>query len=245
MNVYEQLAQVLTKVKKITVLTGAGISTASGLPDFRSRGGLYDNDLNLESILSESYFNMNPKLFWKYFKDIFRFDAIGQYEPNPGHQFLKELENMGKEVTIITQNVDGLHRKAGSTNVLEVHGALDTAKCPKCRQNYGMEHLLKEEIPRCEKDGYILKTDVVLFEGRVKHMEEAYTSTCETDAFLALGTSLNVFPVKELPSYIRNASHIAKVIINKEPTMSDGMFDIVIHEDIVLVFNQVKPYIAK
>lgn len=103
-----------------------------------------------------------------------------------------------------------------------------------------MEHLLKEELPRCEKDGYILKTDIVLFEGRVKHMEEAYTATCETEVFIALGTSLNVYPVKELPSYIRNANHITKVIINREPTMSDGMFDIVIHEDIVHAFNQVK-----
>lgn len=240
----EQLAQVLNEANKITVLTGAGLSTASGIPDFRSRGGLYDNNLNVESILSESYYNTNPKMFWKYFKEIFRFNAFQQYEPNPGHYFLKKLECIGKNVTIITQNVDGLHRKAGSTNVLEAHGTLDKAKCPKCRQEYRMEYLLKKEIPKCEKDGLILKPDVVLFEGKVRHMEDAYKATCETEVFMVLGSSLNVYPIKVLPSYIRNSSNITKIIINKEPTLLDEMFDFVIHEDIVNVFGRISKFLT-
>ena len=240
MNTIEQLANAFDQATRITVLTGAGISTASGIPDFRSRGGLYDGRLSVEAILSETYFHQNPKTFWTYFKDIFGIHALGGYEPNGGHLFLRELELEGKDVTIVTQNVDGLHRKAGSSRVLEAHGTIHTAHCPKCGAPYGLEHLLSEDVPRCSKDGFILKPDVVLFEGRVKHIEEAVAASEESELFLALGSSLKVYPVKELPRYAKHARSAALAIVNREPTEMDGLFDIVIHDDIVEVFDQIR-----
>lgn len=240
MNAFEQLAKAFDKASHITVLTGAGISTASGIPDFRSRGGLYDGRLSVEAILSETYFHQKPKMFWTYFKEIFGFHALGQYEPNGGHLFLRELELEGKEVTIVTQNVDGLHRKAGSSRVLEAHGTIHTAYCPKCGAAYGLEHLLSEEVPRCGKDGFILKPDVVLFEGRVKHIEEAVAASEDAELFLVLGSSLKVYPVKELPRYARRSEGATLAIVNLEPTDMDGLFDIVIHGDIVNTFNQLR-----
>jgi len=241
-----QLAEAINKAKTIAVLTGAGISTASGIPDFRSKGGLYDNsELQVERILSESYYHSNPKQFWAYFKQIFHFNAMGGYEPNLGHTWLKELEDSGKQVTIITQNVDGLHRRAGSSHVLEVHGTLDLAYCPKCQREYEYDELLRDEIPRCEKDHFILKSDVVLFEGRVKHMEEALEAACSADVFLVLGSSLTVYPLKELPYYVNRTSGITKAIINRDPTDMDDLFDYVIQDDITSVFTTVKSILAE
>ncbi|RJE85164.1 NAD-dependent protein deacylase [Paenibacillus sp. 1011MAR3C5] len=236
MHSTEQLTEALYQAKSIAVLTGAGISTASGIPDFRSRGGLYDQKLDVETILSETYYHRHPKTFWTYFKTIFHFQAIQQYEPNLGHLFLHELEQAGKEVTIITQNVDGLHSKAGSSRILDVHGSIHTAYCPKCRTAYGLEHLISEDVPRCAKDGFILKPDVVLFEGMVKHLEEAFDAAAKADLFLAIGTSLKVYPVKELPRYSKGR----RALLNREATEMDGLFDIVVHGDIVETFRTVQ-----
>ena len=115
---WETLARMLNEGRRIAVLTGAGISTDSGLPDFRSKGGIFDNELRVEDILSESYFHAQPKRFWEHFKSIFRFEELHQCKPNAGHLLLKELEEKGKEVVVITQNIDGLHGKAGSRRVL-------------------------------------------------------------------------------------------------------------------------------
>jgi len=241
MTTIQSLAETIHKADKIAVMTGAGISTASGIPDFRSKGGIYDNkELQVERILSESYYYAQPKSFWTYFKQIFHFNAMGGYEPNLGHIWLKELEDAGKQVTVITQNVDGLHRKAGSSAVLEVHGTLTSAFCPKCRREYDYPYLLREEVPRCEKDGFILKSDVVLFEGRVKHMEEAYAAACSSDLFLVLGSSLTVYPLKELPRYASGESGIATAIVNRDATDMDHLFQYVIHDDIVAVFEEMK-----
>lgn len=245
MGSVEQLAKAISEAKRIAVLTGAGISTASGIPDFRSKGGLYDNtELPVERILSESYYYSQPKQFWTYFKQIFHFNAMGGYKPNLGHLWLKELEDAAKEITVITQNVDGLHRRAGSSNVFEVHGTLTNAFCPKCRREYDYNDLLREEVPRCEADGFILKSDVVLFEGRVKHMEEAYEAACAADLFLVLGSSLTVYPLKELPNYVSRQRGIRTAIINRDATDMDSLFDYVIHDDIVAVFEQMKQLLS-
>ncbi|GKU76419.1 NAD-dependent protein deacylase [Paenibacillus sp. L3-i20] len=240
MDTYLEIASAINKAKKITVLTGAGISTASGIPDFRSRNGLYDNHIDVESVLSERQFQRDPDLFWKYYKEIFKIKLTHQYEPNFGHSFLKELEEQGKEVTILTQNVDGLHRKAGSKDVFELHGTIEQAFCPHCHQQYSLDDVLREEIPRCHNDSIILKPDVVLFGGMVKHMEKAYEKTVESDLFLTLGTSLNVYPVSDIPSYVQHATKIVKVIINKEPTRYDRLFNYVIHDDINVALNKIK-----
>lgn len=240
MNHAEQLARALKSARRVAVLTGAGISTDSGIPDFRSRGGLYDRHVNIEAVLSETYFRRSPDAFWPIYKSVFQLEHIRQYEPNAGHYFLKELKEAGQQVTVITQNVDGLHDKAGSSRVLNLHGSVYKAYCTACHREYGPEHLLKEEVPRCEADGCMLKPDVVLFEGRVRHMEEAYAAVGEADVFMAVGTSLNVYPANELPAAVRNAPGVATAIINREPTLLDRQFRHVFHDGIANVFAQMK-----
>lgn len=236
---WETLARMLNEGRRIAVLTGAGISTDSGLPDFRSKGGIFDNELRVEDILSESYFHAQPKRFWEHFKAIFRFEELHQCKPNAGHLLLKELEEKGKEVVVMTQNIDGLHGKAGSRRVLEVHGTLSTAACPKCKERYGAEAVMGSPVPRCGKDGFILKPDVVLYGGRVLHMEEAYESVRQADVFLVMGTSLQVYPVKDLP-YAVERSRTKSVIVNREPTGMDGLFDLVIHDEIRTAAEQLR-----
>lgn len=240
MNSYDAIAAKIVEAKRITVLTGAGISTASGIPDFRSRGGLYDNDLPMERLLSRSYFNANPRKFWAYFKSTFDLDNLSIRRPNEGHLFIKELETSGKEVTVLTQNVDGLHRLAGSTSVLELHGTLHIAICPRCKKKYDMTDLLNVEIPKCALDGVILKPDVVLFEEAVLHMEEAYAAVCEAEMFIVMGSSLEVYPVNTLPSYTRNAKNITTVLINREPTKLDRLFQYVLNNDINEGIHRIK-----
>ena len=232
MNPYFEAAQALAAGRNITVLTGAGISTASGIPDFRSQDGLYKQNLGLEDILSEGMFQQDPVGFWNYYKDIFNIKLSQAYEPNQGHHYLRQLELEGKTVNIFTQNVDGLHRKAGNTSVYELHGTIEKAHCLSCRREFPLSYIQKEAVPECSHDSTILKPDVVLFGGAVKHMDRAYGITCQSDVFITLGTSLNVYPAKEIPRYIQHARNIVKIIINKEPTASDYLFDIVLHEDI-------------
>lgn len=239
--ILEPMVQWIQSSRNITVLSGAGISTASGLPDFRSRGGIYDNHLNMEAILSESYFYSKPKQFWVYFKEIFQFEQLEQYKPNLGHHFMRRLEEeIGKNVTVVTQNIDGLHQQAGSSQVLEVHGTLNYASCPRCRRQYDRKHLLQETIPRCAEDGFILKPEVVLFGGGVKHMEASFEAAYGADLFIAIGTSLLVSPVNGLPAYAARNHNSRKVLINREPTSMDSLFDLVIHADIVDTVEQLQ-----
>ncbi|MGG1513893.1 NAD-dependent protein deacylase [Paenibacillus oryzisoli] len=248
---YTDLSRILHSASKITVLTGAGMSTASGIPDFRSQNGIYTKQLineisdslipshlPVERILSESFFHKHPELFWKCYKQIFNMANIDLYQPNFGHLYLKQLEDLGKRITIITQNIDGLHQKAGSTDVIEVHGNLHQAFCPICKQAYALLYMIKESVPRCSCSHHaILKPNVVLFEGAVKHLEEAYRATTETEVFMVLGSSLSVYPIRSLPTYIENAKNIIKIIINREPTGLDYLFDIIIHQDIIETFE--------
>lgn len=236
----EQFAAWLREAQRITVLTGAGISTASGIPDFRSRGGLYDTKLPLERILSEDYYDAEPEAFWQAFKQVFGLLQYREYRPNDGHDFLRELEQAGKHVTIVTQNVDGLHRAAGSEQVYEAHGTVAKAFCPQCGAGYDAEHVNRSAIPICEHDGAVLKPDVVLFGGAVRHMEEAADAARNCDVFLAIGTSLEVYPVSGLPDLIRCSSGIRKVILNRDPTRKDHLFELTLHEDITAVVREVR-----
>lgn len=238
MNTLEAIAVKIVQAARITVLTGAGISTASGIPDFRSRGGLYDNGLPMEHILSRSYFNTNPREFWQYFRSTFELDKISSRLPNKGHLFLKELEDMGKEVTILTQNVDGLHRLAGNTHVIELHGSIFNAICSSCKKRYEMTDVLHENMPLCSTDGAVLKPGVVLFEEGVLHMGDAYAAVCETDLFIVMGSSLEVYPVNTLPSYTVNAKNITTILINREPTRMDSLFQYVWNGDINECINK-------
>ncbi|ADO59759.2 SIR2 family NAD-dependent protein deacylase [Paenibacillus polymyxa] len=141
----------IQQAKKITVLSGAGISTDSGIPDFRSSAGVWTNDTSRQYIMSLSYFNRHRREFWAAYKDIFKIKLAGDFKPNYGHQFLAELETEGKMIDIFTQNVDGLHQLAGSKKVYEVHGSMRIAHCTNCGETYDLEYMRSEAVPTCRK----------------------------------------------------------------------------------------------
>lgn len=252
MDKIKKFAQWIMDAKKITVLTGAGMSTESGIPDFRSENGIYAQEENVEHYISEYYFNNHPVDFWHQFKRIFSLKLMGNFAPNQGHLFLKRLEDMGKKVVILTQNIDGLHEKAGSTNVIELHGTLQTATCPKCQTKYDLAFINSHDVPRCvrtlengETCNEILKPDVVLFGGMVSRFEEALQAADGSDLLIAMGTSLEVAPVNLIPAYVAaEAPHIRKVLVNKTPTKMNDLFDIVLHAGIGETVAKVQQYIA-
>jgi NAD-dependent SIR2 family protein deacetylase len=145
---------------------------------------------------------------------------------------MRELEGMGKKVTVLTQNIDGLHQKAGSKHVLELHGTLRTARCPKCKQVYDLEYTLRDELPRCEHDQFILNPDVVLFGDEIKHWEEAISAVENCDLLVVMGSSLNVTPVNSFPEYAKQAWMTKLAIINMEKTIKDRYFDVTIYAKI-------------
>lgn len=253
MDQIKLLAKWIKESKKVAYFSGAGISTASGIPDFRSSGGVWKEDVNREYYISRSFYNRKPKEFWKRYKEIFQVKLAGNYEPNEGHLFIAELEKLGKEVTVLTQNIDGLHQKAGSTNVIELHGTLKTATCPKCKTVYDLEYINENKIPRCSREtmkgicNFILKPDVVLFGDAVKGYKLAEEALEQADVFIVMGTSLQVYPVNMLPRhfvYVMNDWEENKepkmAIINRDETEKDEMFQVVIHADIVDTVRELK-----
>jgi len=152
MQVFKELAEEIKAADRIMVLTGAGLSVASGIPDFRtSQGAFWLKNQDRTKLMSASYRDSQPKKFWPAFKEIFDIKINNEFDPNYGHIFLKELEDMGKEVTIATQNVDGLHQKAGSSKVYEIHGSMNTATCTKCQAKYDKDYVIQNEIPQCNR----------------------------------------------------------------------------------------------
>ncbi|ASB90303.1 NAD-dependent protein deacylase [Bacillus sonorensis] len=235
----ETFLDLIDNARRITVLTGAGMSTESGIPDFRSAGGLWTEDMSRMEAMSRDYFERYPKLFWPKFKALFQMKMTGSFQPNAGHLYLAELEKRGKDVRVFTQNIDGLHVKAGSRHVYELHGSIQTARCPKCGAGYGLEHLLREEVPRCsrinqkgEACGFILKTDVVLFGDPVQHFDTLFDILADSDLLLVIGTSLEVAPVRFVPEEAHLIPGLKKAMINLEKTPYDHLFDVVIHRKI-------------
>ncbi|MBX6352956.1 MAG: NAD-dependent protein deacylase [Thermoflavifilum sp.] len=230
----EELARLLQNSGRIMVLTGAGMSTESGIPDFRSENGVWQDHTLLEA-MSDEYLRRYPEAFWPRFKSVFLRPEYVQAEPNMGHLALAALEQLGKPVSIYTQNVDGLHQKAGSRRVFEVHGSAKRAYCPVCGAVYGLDHVLREDVPRCHaftmKGGdcdHILYPDTVLFGQPVRHYERALLAARECDLLLVIGSSLTVEPVASLPGWIdRQRTRLA--IINLDETPYDDVADLVIH----------------
>ncbi|MFP5180900.1 NAD-dependent protein deacylase [Bacillus altitudinis] len=238
------LRERLSKASHITVLSGAGMSTESGIPDFRSTGGLWTEDTSRMEAMSRSYFLSHPHQFWPKFKELFQMKMSGEYEPNAGHAFLANLEKQGKRVDIFTQNIDGLHKKAGSQHVYELHGSIQTATCPSCESTYELPYLLQEEVPVCERIssdgracGRVLKTDVVLFGDMVKHFDQVEKSLQQTDMLLVMGTSLEVAPARYIPEDAAHHPSIFKVMMNLSETEFDPLFDLVFHERIGELVN--------
>lgn len=203
------------------------MSTASGIPDFRSNNGLYKNNLKAEEILSHSYFVNHPKEFFDFYKtNMIYKDA----RPNFGHQFIANLEKT-KDIKVVTQNIDGLHSLAGSKNIYELHGSIHRNYCMKCHKFYSLEDILnKEGVPYCACGG-IIKPDVVLYEENLDEntIKQVIKAINEADTLIILGTSLNVYPAA---SFIRYFKGNTLAIINKEKTKQDEYLDIVIHGSI-------------
>ena len=234
----EKLQEIIDKANNIVFFGGAGVSTESGIPDFRSKDGLYHMKYKYppEEILSHSFFMDNPEEFYKFYKD--KMNSLN-VKPNISHEFLAKLEKAGKLRAIITQNIDGLHTKAGSKNVLELHGTIYKNHCIKCNKEYSAEYVFNSEgVPYCECGG-IIKPDVVLYEEALNDftMMQAINYIKQADVLIVAGTSLTVYPASGLIRYFRG-KHL--VIINRDTTDYDNMAELVIHEKLGDVFGKLK-----
>lgn len=233
----EQLREMIRGAKRIVFFGGAGVSTASGIPDFRSAQGLYAEEqdgLSPEMILSKSFFYLQPEKFFDYYrKHLLYPDA----KPNAAHRYLFELEKQDKLRGIVTQNVDGLHRQAGNIRVYELHGNVHENHCMECGAAYPMEKVLRSQgIPRCECGGAI-KPDVVLYgEPLEKYVcIGARREITNADLLIVAGTSLAVEPAASFTEDFRG-KHL--VVINREETSADRKAELVIRQDVAEVFRR-------
>jgi NAD-dependent deacetylase len=228
------LAELIEDGQPCIVLTGAGISTESGIPDFRSREGLWAQYDPYE-VASIAGFRANPERAWEFYAH--RLAVLAQAEPNAAHLALAELERRGLVRAVITQNVDGLHRLAGSSELLEVHGSIASASCPACGRTEPrdvVESLLP--LPRCADCGTVLKPDVVMFGELLPpyELERATSLAREAALLLVVGSSLEVWPVAGLPEEtLANGGRLA--IVNRDPTPYDEQADLAIHESAAAV----------
>ena len=221
----------------IVFFGGAGVSTESGIPDFRSVDGLYNQkyDEPPETIISHSYFVRRTEKFYRCYKDKMLYPEA---QPNDCHRALAKLEAEGKLRAVLTQNIDGLHQKAGSKNVIELHGTTLKNYCMSCGKAFSVEDILAcEGVPKCDRCGGIIKPDVVLYEESLHDgdMEQAVSYVRKADLFIVGGTSLTVYPAAGLVDYYRGKR---LVLINKSATPYDRQADLVIHDSLGKVFRQ-------
>jgi len=216
---------------------GAGVSTESGIPDFRSVDGLYNQKWKYppETILSRSFFDYNPEEYYRFHREKLVIEGV---KPNRAHLRLAELEREGKVRAVVTQNIDGLHQAAGSQKVLELHGSILRAYCSRCRKPYPAEKMNHGEgVPRCTCGG-IIRPDIVLYEEPLDQdiMSEAISYIRHADVLIIGGTSLNVYPAAGLINYYRGHK---LALVNLSATPYDSYADLVIHEKIGEVFSQI------
>lgn len=217
-NKYEKIKELIDNASRITILSGAGVSVASGIPDFRSRGGLYDGN-NAEVVLSRSNYFWDKEKFWTDYKNIFGEKLLSKnLEPCEGHKFVKYLKDMGKDVVVITQNVDGLYHKVeGLTDedIIEYHGNATGALCKRCDTRYSSEYVMSNDVPRCSSElpeggtcDTILDVDVVLFGDEVRYKSEAQSRVEVSDIIIVMGTSLQVYPFSNLLTNNKNRKNV-------------------------------------
>lgn len=234
-NLVNKLKEIIEKSNNIVFFGGAGVSTESGIPDFKSKDGLYNQKYKYppEEILGINFFRKNPEEFYKFYKE--KMNSLN-YEPNTTHYKLTDLEKSGKLKAIITQNIDGLHQKAGAKNVFELHGSIMRNYCTKCNKFYDAEYIFKsEDVPKCEC-GAVIKPDVVLYGENLddKILFDSIKKIASADVLIVGGTSLTVSPANTLIQYF-NGSNL--ILINKDKTAFDNMADIVINDKIGKVFE--------
>ena len=240
MSKINQLQEIINSSDNIVFFGGAGVSTESGIPDFRSESGIFKSlkkyGASPEQLVSHSYYIDHTEEFYKYYKENLVFTDA---EPNPAHIKLAELEKAGKLKAVITQNIDGLHQKAGSKKVLELHGSIHRNYCQICNKEYGLDYIMENDgIPRCECGG-IIKPDVVLYEEPLNDfvLNTAVHYISDADTLIIGGTSLVVYPAAGLINYF-NGSKL--VLINKSQTPYDSLASLVINEAIGETLSQIK-----
>lgn len=238
MDQYEILKSMLNHSHNIVFFTGAGISVPSGIPDFRSANGLYNQkDSSIyspEQIISHSFYMKHKEDFYRFYKDKMVYPHA---LPNDAHKFIAELEK-DKHVTVITQNIDGLHQEAGSSNVIELHGSVKRNYCEKCGKFFNDKYVTKMNgIPTCDKCGGDIKPDVVLYEESLDEVaiNNAINAILAADTLVVIGTSLVVYPAA---GFIRYFKGNALIVINKSKTSYDNMCDLVINDDIINVIKR-------
>lgn len=233
----ETLKDLVSQSDNIVFFGGAGVSTESGIPDFRSVDGLYNQKWKYppETILSRTFFERNPEEYYRFHREKLVIDGV---KPNRAHLRLAELEQEGKLKAVITQNIDGLHQAAGSKNVLELHGSILRAYCSRCKKAYDADIInYGEDVPRCTCGG-VIRPDIVLYEEPLDGdiMQSAVHFIANADVLIIGGTSLNVYPAAGLINYYRGNK---LVLINLSETPYDSYADLVIHERIGEVFSQI------
>ena len=239
MDNIQQLKQWIDGSDRIVFFGGAGVSTESGIPDFRSVDGLYNQkyDYPPETILSHSFFMAHPEEYYKFHRDKLVVDGA---KPNRAHLRLAELEREGKLQAVITQNIDGLHQAAGSKNVLELHGSIHRNYCLKCARFFPPEYIRDSEgVPKCPCGG-IIKPDVVLYEEGLDDatVRAAVRQLQQAELLIVAGTSLTVYPAAALLRFFRGR-HI--VLINRDATPLDNQADLVLHERVGAVCRHLRP----
>lgn len=231
------ITSIVLASENIVFLGGAGVSTDSGIPDFRSAKGIHNekHKVSPEEILSASFFISNTEQFYDFYKSKMIYLNA---KPNATHIALAKLEEMGKLKAVITQNIDGLHQKAGSKNVLELHGSIYRNYCTKCGKSYNVDYIISTKgIPKCECDG-IIKPDVVLYQEQLDNsiFVKAINTIKQADVLIVGGTSLSVYPAAGLVEHYRGDKLI---LINKSATNYDSHADVLINENISDVFSRI------
>ena len=231
-NKIEQLQEIINSSNKIVLFTGAGISVPSGIPDFRSATGLYNTSSGIgyrpEEIISHSFFMRNKEDFYKFYKEKMLFPDA---KPNAAHIYFAKLEEAGKMLATVTQNIDGLHQLAGAKKVYELHGSVHRNYCMKCNAFYDLNYVVSQDgVPKCSKCAGTIKPDVVLYEEGLDMdiINGALDAIQKADALIIIGTSLVVNPAASLVTYFRGKN---LVLINKSETFADYKANLVIHDD--------------
>ena len=238
MSEIAELQRLIDNSNKIVFFGGAGVSTESGIPDFRSVDGLYNQkyDYPPEEILSHTFFERNTEEFYRFYRDKM---LCLDKKPNKAHLKLAELEKAGKVRAVVTQNIDGLHQDAGSSNVYELHGSVLRNYCTKCHKFFDADYIRASDgVPKCDECGGLIKPDVVLYEEGLDNecIEGAVVSIAAADMLIIGGTSLVVYPAAGLVNYYRGKK---LVLINKGATPMDNKADLVINEPIGKVFSEI------
>ena len=233
----EKFKTLVNESNNIVFFGGAGVSTESGIPDFRSKDGLYNQKYKYppEEILSHTFFINHTEEFFKFYKE--KMNSL-KYEPNVTHIKLAELEKKDKLKAVVTQNIDGLHQKAGSKNVYELHGSVLRNYCMKCHKFYDAEYVFNSSgVPKCSCGG-IIKPDVVLYEEALDEetLEKSVYAIANADLLIVAGTSLTVYPASGLINYFRGKN---LVLINRDTTPFDNRADLVINESLGKVFGEI------